>query len=252
MFQSDFSHAPLTVLADPLRLKGVLTGNRGDLSKYTAYIYRMQLEEADIIAVNKIDETGDELLDELKTLLSGELGQARIRFMSSRMGAGIDGWLEEVLSAEGPEPRKIDVDYDIYTEGELSLGWFNGDYRLAKTDPKVSWPTYCRRLLAILQESLVEKRRSIGHLKLLLSTTEGFISGSVTDHSHGPAIRGGEGVEAEIAGLVLNGRAETTPEELETIVENAFSVADSEGVRRDTRRIYSKRPGKPEPQYRFG
>ena len=47
--------SPLTVLADPARLTDILEGGNADLHPSAAYIYRKQLEEADIILITKSD-----------------------------------------------------------------------------------------------------------------------------------------------------------------------------------------------------
>jgi Ni2+-binding GTPase involved in maturation of urease and hydrogenase len=251
MFESDFTHSPLTVLADPKRLRDVLLGVQHDLSEYTSYIYRMQLEEADIIGINKIDRVDSQSIDELRSLLLREIPKARLRFISCRMGVGIDQWLEEVVQAAGSAPKRIEVDYEVYALGELSLAWFNGDYRLTRTGgSRVTWNDYCRRLLSALQTSLAESGMPIGHVKLLLSTHDGFVSGSVTDYSHAPELMG-DVVEASAAGLVLNARVESTPDELEGLIEKALDAVGRADIARETKRSHSKRPGIPQPEYRI-
>jgi G3E family GTPase len=56
IYGADFTIAPLSVLVDPiraLRVLGLIEGGR--FSDKVRYIYRKQLEEADLIVINKVD-----------------------------------------------------------------------------------------------------------------------------------------------------------------------------------------------------
>ena len=56
IYGDDFSIAPLSVLVDPVRARRVLgLEEGGKFSEKVLYIYRKQLEEADLIVINKID-----------------------------------------------------------------------------------------------------------------------------------------------------------------------------------------------------
>ena len=66
IYGDDFSIAPVSVLVDPVRARRVLgLEEGGKFSSKVLYIYRKQLEEADIIVINKID-----LLDRAPTELA--------------------------------------------------------------------------------------------------------------------------------------------------------------------------------------
>ena len=52
-------------------------------------------------------------------------GDVTILRISAKTGQGFDA-LEELLAQEGAFGRRIlDLDYDIYAEGEAELGWLN-------------------------------------------------------------------------------------------------------------------------------
>ena len=86
--------SPFTVLIDPKRLKEILAGRNSGLAESGAYIIRKQLEEADVIAINKADtltEAEAELLlgETRKTYPGAEVMQklekARAQFPVSRV-----------------------------------------------------------------------------------------------------------------------------------------------------------------------
>src|SRR5437899_6131626 len=56
IYKDNFSIAPLSVLVDPIRALRVLgLESGGKFSEKVLYIYRKQLEEADVIVINKTD-----------------------------------------------------------------------------------------------------------------------------------------------------------------------------------------------------
>ncbi|MAG13717.1 MAG: cobalamin synthesis protein P47K [Spirochaetales bacterium] len=252
LFSSEFRHSPLAVLADPWRLATVMGGGGGDLNRYTAYVYRMQLEESDIIAVNKIDLLEEHAIADLRSNVKAEFPHARIRFLSARFGIGVDELLAEILESDAGEPRIIDVDYDTYTKGELALGWFNGEFgiEISNTDP--DWAKLCDDLLSGIQAGLVNANRSIGHLKLLLSSETGYIVGNVTSPSQPPDLRIEMPVHSQSALMILNARAELPPEQLESTIYTALNSLDDGATSIEVKKTFCIRPGAPAPTYGRG
>ena len=131
IYGDDFFIAPLSVLVDPiraLRIFGLEEG--GKFSEKVLYIYRKQLEEADIVVINKCD-----VLDASKRqLLRGELAtqfpRAEIFEVSARSGAGLGPWFDRITAAEQTARAAMEVNYELYAEGEALLGWLNCTVRL--------------------------------------------------------------------------------------------------------------------------
>ncbi len=151
-FRGQFEISPLSVLADPQRLGEVLSDSQDALHTSAAYIFRKQLEEADLVVVNKIDTVSPEEQGRLERLIAERLPQAVVRFLSARTGEGLEAWLDEVLANQQAGSRIVDVNYDTYAEGEAVLGWLNADIQLSSGAEKVEWGTFCRA------ESTVRRR----------------------------------------------------------------------------------------------
>ncbi|WP_279235179.1 GTP-binding protein [Acetobacterium paludosum] len=62
-FNEQLIIAPLTVLVDPMKLMDILNETPTELHKSSEYILKKQLEEADIIVINKLDLLVTETLE---------------------------------------------------------------------------------------------------------------------------------------------------------------------------------------------
>src|SRR5205814_2035081 len=98
-----FAIAPLSVLVDPVRAQrifGLTEG--GKFSEKVLYIYRKQLEEANLIVINKRELLETPALAQLTAKLYAEFPKADILAVSARSGAGLDEWFSRTASAEQP------------------------------------------------------------------------------------------------------------------------------------------------------
>jgi len=250
-FKERFALAPLSVLADPLRLQAVLDSERDALHPDAAYIFRKQLEEADVLVVNKPDLVSAEQRRQLQEVLAGQFPGMTVRYLSARTGEGVELWLDDVLSAPRAGARLIQVDYDTYAAGEAVLGWLNAKVRLSAPTNPVEWGAFCSRLLTQLQEAFRQRNARIGHVKLLLATGAGHYVGNVTDAKSRPFLQGqvaGPAVEAE---LTLNARVEVAPEQLEQTVRAILDKVARGQVHVEVRSLRCLRPGRPQPSYRY-
>ena len=132
MYGDQFAIAPLSVLVDPVRAQRVLgLSTGGQFSEKVLYIYRKQLEEADLIVINKRELLDAAQLDRLRLRLADEFPRARVLAVSARTGAGLDDWFNHVTATEQVARVAMDVDYEVYAEGEALLGWLNATVALA-------------------------------------------------------------------------------------------------------------------------
>ncbi len=132
MYGDNFAIAPLSVLVDPVRAQRIFgLAEGGKFSEKVRYIYRKQLEEADLIIINKREVLEAVPLAQLTAKLSAEFPRAEIHAVSARGGEGLDEWFARLASAEQPGGETMAVDYEIYADGEALLGWLNCTVALA-------------------------------------------------------------------------------------------------------------------------
>src|SRR5262249_34155866 len=126
LYGQRFEIAPYAVLFKPSHGLRILR-NQADsgFSPKAAYIFRKQLEEADAIVINRIDEMNPKEIEELARLVGEQFPGVPVIRLSAKTGQGFNG-LTELLDQQGNFGRRIlDIDYDTYAEGEAELGWLN-------------------------------------------------------------------------------------------------------------------------------
>src|SRR6267143_4188635 len=119
IYGESFSVAPLSVLIDPIRaarVHGLAEG--GKFSEKVLYIYRKQLEEADLIVINKRDLLDDAQFARLNARLTDEFPHVEILAASARNDDGLDPWFVSITSTDQRARPAMEVDYAVYAEGE--------------------------------------------------------------------------------------------------------------------------------------
>src|SRR3954470_3992167 len=126
IYGSEYAIAPLSVLVDPIRAMRILGLETGkSFSEKVVYIYGKQLEEAEIIVINKADLLTPEQLESLRNALTTRFPKAHIQVISARSGLGIQDWITRILDGVPKTTGAMAVDYEEYADGEALLGWLN-------------------------------------------------------------------------------------------------------------------------------
>src|SRR5437868_6826465 len=101
LYGARFQVAPYPVLFKPSHGLRILRNETGaGFSPKAAYIFRKQLEEADAIVINRIDEIPQSTLVDLTNLVAEEYPAVPLLRMSAKTGQGIEG-LIELLDQQG-------------------------------------------------------------------------------------------------------------------------------------------------------
>lgn len=254
LYGDDFMLAPLTVLVDPVRARRVLRLDEGRaFSAKVQYVYEKQLEEADVIAINKIDASRGDEVEALRIALASRFPDTTIALVSAREGTGIDAWIDMVLAGGSEARDPLDLDYEAYAEGEARLGWLNCTARLvgAPFDGN-AW------LLGVaggVQARLNRDGIEIAHLKMTLAPQEAALDLGVLN-----LVRGDAAAELshqlddplEAADLIVNLRAEGDPARLEQAVLDALrEAAAAVEIAADVEHTACFRPPRPVPTHRM-
>jgi Ni2+-binding GTPase involved in maturation of urease and hydrogenase len=256
MYGDSFAIAPLSVLVDPIRARRIFGfAEGGKFSEKVLYIYRKQLEEADMIVINKRELLDEAQVAQLTAKLAVEFPKAKILAVSARSGAGLDDWFARIAAAEQPVGESMVVDYEVYADGEALLGWLNCTVALEATaafDGNAVLQSLARRVQGFLNAAGAE----IAHLKMTLSPNEGLGDIAVVNVVRNDFVPelSLELPAAILSGqLIINCRAETAPGTVVAAVTHALTDVEREFPGLTTKLEHSEhfRPGKPQPTHRI-
>jgi len=264
LHSDEFDVAPLTVMLDPDRVRAYLGDDESQFPKEVQYIFRMQVEEADLVVLNKIDTLDEDEAARLVDELSERVGERPVLPVSAEQGTGIETWLTAVFDRIGSDGQfdtghegtvstrgraLTDIDYDTYAEGEAQLGWLNTTVEL---DGPFEVSRFRTALMDHLQQALRARGIAIAHLKFSISADGDLCHANLTATDSDPKYSGMD-LGTVIGGqLVLNIRAVGAPEEIQAIADTAISeTAASANVDIDIVQTQAFRPEYPEPVYRM-
>ena len=247
-----FSVAPLSVVVDPgraARIFGLTQG--GHFSEKVTYVYRKQLEEADLIVINKCDASPPEILDRVVLAINEAFPHAKTFVCSAKYGTNLEPWFKSLLSEEIPVSRPLEINYDTYAEGEALLGWLNCTVRL-KTDQPFDGNRSLLALVDDIRNRVVNQGGRIAHLKATLDSHDGSGTLSVVslvENNDEPDLR--ESLLDYVNGgsLVVNLRAEAEPVMLETVTRDAITALS--GIDATIEHLEQFKPGRPIPTHRM-
>lgn len=251
MFLDRYRLSPFSVLVDPLRLQEVLDPRmRSTLHPSARYILKKQLEEADIVVINKIDLVPAPELAELQAKVKEVFPHTSQLCLSALNGYGVQEWLDMLLEDDLSGQHIIDVDYDIYAEGEAVLGWLNAAVSLSCAG-NVNWDDFATGLLERLRSEFMAQFAEIAHVKLVLHGLDTSIIANLTGNASEMVKQGSIAGSQHDVKLILNARVEIAPEKLQTVVENALKAQATKVVSFCIDEIMSLSPGRPAPTHRY-
>ena len=247
--------APLSVLVDPVRAERILGLADGrSFSDKVVYVYRKQLAEADFIVINKCDTLDPPRRLRLSNGLKEAFPNKPVLEISARTGEGVDTWFNAIESTDAPTAPTISIDYDTYADGEALLGWLNATIRLDTAAP-IDGEAWMMDLADRIPSALPDDAE-IAHLKMTLVADDHEGAAAVLNVVRNDLV-------AELSQslpeklrrgtLIINLRAETDPESLETATRGALTqpwqnLTDSDIVIDHLDRF---RPGRPTPTWRM-
>lgn len=252
MFDAEFSIAPYCVILKPSHGTRVLknAANAG-FSPKAAYILKKQLEEADAILVNRVDELAPTEIDEIHRLVEAHTPGRPLLRVSAKQGTGFEA-LCELLDQEGDFGRRIlDVDYDIYAEGEAELGWLNASIRVTST-VEFDLDELLLNVVRRLRTSLDTAGAETAHLKTI-GLWEGFFGvANLVSRGQQPELSLPSRCRVKELDLIVNARVAIDPAVLTEHVTAAVNAACSErSATAKFQQTQSFRPGRPVPTHRF-
>lgn len=231
-----FRLAPFTVVVDPERARRLLSP---DADPDLAYLFRKQLDEADLVVQSKLDLHGG----------TPAAGGATVMPVSAVTGEGLDAWLDAVLNDDPFVPAiPLEIDYARYAAAEAALAWMN--WRAALVCAKPLTPAaVVGPVLQSLQRELVACGAEIAHLKAFVQSRTGYVKASICAAGEKPAAEGTlDAPPVTRHEFVLNMRVKADPQQLEAALAAALVAFPG---RAEVGHLECFRPSPPTPESRI-
>lgn len=245
--------APYAVVLKPSHGLRIL-GNQGKagFSPQAAYIFKKQIEEADLVLVNRADELPAAQVAELTRLVLEQFPGRPVLSVSAATGLGFGDFLAHL---EGPgitaAGKSMDLDYDIYAKGEADLGWLNSQ-GMAGADTPFDMDALAIGLVRSIQSLLSARDAETAHLKVTVKGAGALAVANSISNCTDPKLTHATGARTAAAELVINARVAIDPETLAELVRQGSEAAGlAVGASISLENLRSFRPGRPVPTHRL-
>jgi Ni2+-binding GTPase involved in maturation of urease and hydrogenase len=252
LHSADYEIAPLAVLLKPEHGQKILADQPGlGFSPKAAYIFLKQLEEADVVAVNKADQLAQPSRDTLLQQVRERFPGKQVLAVSARRGDGFDD-LIAALDRPRTEPSPTpEVDYDIYAAGEAELGWLNCQVAVERADP-FDLDEVVLDFVNRLARAFSRVGAEPAHLKVLAAADGATAIANLVSSDARAELSLASGAMANAAELTVNARVAIAPELLSEIVEREVrSLGTDRRLLCRLSDLQSFRPGRPVPTHRM-
>ena len=253
LYGERYDVGPLAVLLKPGHGQKILRQESGiGFSPKAAYIFLKQIEEAEIVAINKIDKLTANEQQELIDLVAARFPDKNVLGISAREG---EGWEAFCLELDRPRPaakRTLDIDYDTYAEGEAEMGWLNCSVTLDQPAKPMPLGQVARQLVTHIRDSLAEHHAEPIHLKVMAQGGDGWAVANLVSSEDDVEAARSSNVLTQRCQLVVNARVATDPQLLSEVVTSAIGkLAAAHTAKFQIADLQSFRPGRPVPTHRL-
>ncbi|MBO2537222.1 GTP-binding protein [Rummeliibacillus suwonensis] len=228
-YSDQFKTAPLTIVVDPARLIQELNADETipTFSQSVSYIFEKQLAEADIIALNKVDCYSPEEIEKLSQYLRSRFPQTALQIVSAEKGIHLNELTEAWLTTELGGDKVLDIDYNLYAEGEAQLAWMNilGDLSAEQDIDPHGW---VQNFLSKLNTHFLRENMAIAHLKVHVGFEDGYVKASMVQTGKKPTFTEQNVHRGKNFRVVLNIRIEATPAILNLVVADVIGELNKE------------------------
>jgi len=228
-----------------------LEGKPMPFSMETNYIWEKQIEEAEILIVNKIDLLNEAELEKLKILSIKAYPGKQLLFQNSLDKESLNKWVEIINTEQKNQMHKsIAIDYEVYGKGEANLAWLDEEIEIISSDNSSVEIAY--GFIKRLSDDIVKRKMPVGHLKFYLSFNSKSEKLSFTTISDNYVPVPDVFEKSGSVDLLVNARIQTSPEELKTILfDNLNHLRTVKGITINEKFLSYFKPGFPNPVHRM-
>ncbi len=242
-----------TVFTDIRLLRRRLLDQPMPFSDDVVYIFDKQIEEANLLILNKADLLSPQQAESTISLAQARFPGKHVRLQDSRRPEQIAEWIALLESGKIAPPRaSVEIDYQRYGAGEAHLAWLDEAVHFDVRDGTA------RQVVLMFIETIAEmiagQAIPVGHVKFLVrSSRQGqeikISLPTLTEpdwQAHVPDIPGNQ------ITLMVNARVETAAQSLRELIGNAVrhTAAQTGAVARESD-LSTFHPAFPTPTHRI-
>ena len=241
----------LSVFADASMLWPLINGETFFLNEDVRYIYRKQMDEADILVLNKADLLSNDQREKMVTFLKSQYPDKLMLVQDSTNEGSVQIWTSVMGRFHPAQSRtSLEIDYDRYANGEKVLGWL--DERLLIHSQDGSACQAAHHLVRDIQRRIHKAGLPIGHLKFLLDDGHMAKKYSYTTISGSGPFPENDAPSCNRVEVLVNARVQVDPELLDEMVKSSVAaMRDQFAVQVTVRARDSFQPGYPKPVHRL-
>ena len=171
----EFTLSPFTVVVDPERLRMIMP-ERADINlpEELVYLLKLQLEEADLVVLNKADLLAPEDVERYVDFLHAACPDIPVLVISALERTGIEELAEFITTHETALKNFSVRNNQEFADAEAKLTWYNRRLYLKTNDGgKIDCNAVVDDLIESIRMGLIEKKRNVPHLKTFATSGNG-------------------------------------------------------------------------------
>jgi G3E family GTPase len=240
----------ICVFMDAELIAAIIENRASFIKESIRYIFKKQLEEADVLILNKIDLVVDTEAAKICQVLLSEFPQKVLLSQDSNNQDDIFKWIDVIHKFEDVAPRRsLNIDYNIYAEGEAELTWC--DEELLIKSATANAVEIAGNIMRDMFHTLHGRRLVIGHLKFFVQVGNASQKISFTTSTISPSFTL-DIPESTESKLLVNARVQTSPQRIQDLFDAVVARTEfTYGCTVTKGRSSVFRPSFPRPTHRF-
>ncbi|MGI6711228.1 MAG: GTP-binding protein [Bacillota bacterium] len=174
-YHGEFELAPFTVIVDPERLRTIMPEQADiNLPEEMKYLFKAQLQEADVVVLNKIDLLTDTEIEAYLKFLKDFCPDVAVFAISAKNKTNIDQVADYIMTHDA-QLKSVDIGYGgpEFIAAEQKLSWYNRQLYVKICCGTFDGNAFLEDLIENIRTKLKDKHRNIPHLKVFANGADG-------------------------------------------------------------------------------
>lgn len=249
-YTGKFNLSPLSVVVDPKRATKFMIANKSNFPDEINYLFKKQLEEADIILLNKIDTLSQSDIMTISEYLRNTFKGTEVIPISAKNNIGIDQIIFTLVGEKMHNMKTLEIDYNVYGMAEEYLGWLNSNISL-HSNKLIDFNQFIVDFMKTAKEEISRNKKEIAHLKVYAVSENDFAKASITALDEDIDFARKMKNNSHSVNLIINARVNAEPTELTSYIEKALKrTCEKYGLSIEDIKTKCFKPKKPNPTYR--